>query len=64
MENKILNREATILEIIKSCERNDDICIDINQFYEKIKNKDEKSDQFIIDSAILCDVEPVYTNLN
>jgi len=58
MNQKTLNKEITIQNILNKCNNNSNISIDINKFNQRVK--EDNSEEFIIDAAIFCDTEIVY----
>jgi hypothetical protein len=55
---KKLNREATIQNILNKCNSGIGMTIDVAKFNERIKEAD--SNEFIIDAAGFCGTEVVY----
>ena len=65
MKNNVLtiNREATIQNIYKKCDKNgcNSITMDINKFNSKIKDlKDLELELFIVEAAEFCNAKVIY----
>ena len=61
MNEKKINKKATIQKILNKCNKGNGYSIDVKKFNEKMKEPDEiKLREFIVGAASFCDIEIVY----
>ena len=53
-----LNVQKTVKLILDKCKESNDMSVKVNKFNEMIKQVD--AEEIILDTCILCDVEPIY----